>query len=81
MNALWLWKGERKLMVVLLLRAIKQQLQPHTVSWCQAQNWERHTSGLYTVTCLHNLYAEYTMRNAGLGEAQAGIKIAGRNIK
>ena len=67
-------------MVVLLLRAIKQQLQPHTVSWCQAQNWERHTSGLYTVTCLHNLYAEYTMRNAGLGEAQAGIKIAGRNI-
>ena len=27
-----------------------------------------------------NLYAEYIMRNAGLGEAQAGIKIAGRNI-
>ena len=30
--------------------------------------------------CLFNLYAEYTMRNAGLDEAQAGIKIAGRNI-
>ena len=30
--------------------------------------------------CLFNLYAEYTMRNTGLGEAQAGIKIAGRNI-
>ena len=30
--------------------------------------------------CLFNLYAEYTMRNAGLEEAQAGIKIAGRNI-
>ena len=29
--------------------------------------------------CLFNLYAEYIMRNAGLGEAQAGIKIAGRN--
>ena len=29
---------------------------------------------------LHNLYAEYIMRNAGLEEAQAGIKIAGRNI-
>ena len=29
---------------------------------------------------LFNLYAEYIMRNAGLGEAQAGIKIAGRNI-
>ena len=30
--------------------------------------------------CLFNLYAEYMMRNAGLEEAQAGIKIAGRNI-
>ena len=30
--------------------------------------------------CLFNLYAEYKMRNAGLEEAQAGIKIAGRNI-
>jgi len=31
-------------------------------------------------TCLFNFYAEYIMRNAGLDEAQAGIKIAGRNI-
>ena len=31
--------------------------------------------------CLFNVYAEYIMRNAGLAEAQAGIKIAGRNIK
>ena len=30
--------------------------------------------------CLFNLYAEYTMRNAGLDEAQAGITISGRNI-
>ena len=30
--------------------------------------------------CLFNLYTEYIMRNAGLEEAQAGIKIAGRNI-
>ena len=30
--------------------------------------------------CLFNLYAEYIMRNAGPDEAQAGIKIAGRNI-
>ena len=34
---------------------------------------------LYIVTLLFNLYAEYNMRNAGLDEAQAGIKIAGRN--
>ena len=30
--------------------------------------------------CLFNLYAEYIMRNTGLDEAQAGIKIAGRNL-
>ena len=30
--------------------------------------------------CLFNFYAEYIMRNAGLDEARAGIKIAGRNI-
>ena len=32
------------------------------------------------LSCLFNLYAEYIMQNAGLDEAQAGIKIAGRNI-
>ena len=30
--------------------------------------------------CLFNLYAEYILRNVGLEEAQAGIKIAGRNL-
>ena len=35
---------------------------------------------MYFVTRLFNFYAEYIMRNAGLDEAQAGIKIAGRNI-
>ena len=37
-------------------------------------------SRLYIVTCLFNLYAEHIMRNAGLDEAQAGIRIVGRNI-
>ena len=37
-------------------------------------------SRLYIVTCLFNLYAEYIMRNTGLDESQAGIKIAKRNI-
>ena len=38
-------------------------------------------SRLYSITLLFNLYAaEYIMRNAGLDEAQAGIKTAGRNI-
>ena len=35
--------------------------------------------GCILLPCLFNLYAEYTMRNAGLEEAQAGIKIAERN--
>ena len=37
-------------------------------------------SRLYIVPCLFNLYAEYIIRNAWLNEAQAGIKIARRNI-
>ena len=36
--------------------------------------------GCISSLCLFNLYAEYIMRNAGLEETQAGIKIAGRNI-
>ena len=44
-------------------------------------NRKRNTSRLYILSlCLFNLYAEYIMRNAGLDEAQAGIKIPGRNI-
>ena len=35
---------------------------------------------MYIVTCLFNLYAKYIKQNAGLDVAQAGIKIAGRNI-
>jgi len=36
--------------------------------------------GCILLPCLFNLHAEYIMRNVGLEEAQAGIKIAGRNI-
>ena len=43
-------------------------------------NRKRSTSRLYIVTMLFNLYAEYIMKNAGLEEAQARIKIARRNI-
>ena len=42
-------------------------------------NWERNKTRVYIVT-LFNLYAEYIMRNAGLDEAQAGIKTARKNI-
>ena len=40
----------------------------------------RKGRGCILSPCLFNLYAEYIMRNTGLEEAQAGIKIAGRNI-
>ena len=41
---------------------------------------ERVCEGCILTLCLFNFYAEYIMRNTGLDEAQAGIKIAGRNI-
>ena len=44
------------------------------------QNWERSVSILFTVTCLFSLHAEYIMRNFGLDELEAGIKVTGRNI-
>ena len=47
--------------------------------WFQIVKGVRH--GCILSRCLFNLCAEYIMRNAGLDEAQAGIKIAGRNIK
>ena len=46
--------------------------------WFQIEKGVRH--GCILSPCLFNLYAEYIMRNAGLEEAQTGIKIAGRNI-
>ena len=57
----------------------KQHLELDMEQWT-GSNWERNTSRLYIVTLLIHFYAEYIMRNAGLDEAQAGIKIAGRNI-
>ena len=41
---------------------------------------KRVCQGCILSPCLFNLYAEYIMRNAGLKEAQTGIKIAGRNV-
>ena len=42
--------------------------------------WKGVHQGYILSPCLFNLYAEYTTQNARLNEAQAGIKIAGRNI-
>ena len=48
-----------------------------TTDWLQIRKGVRQ--GCILSPCLLNLHAEYIMRNAGLDEAQAGIKIAGRN--
>ena len=49
-----------------------------TTDWFQIG--KRVRQGCILSPCLFNLYAEYIMRNTGMEEAQAGIKIAGRNI-
>ena len=49
-----------------------------TTDWFQIGTGVRQSCALSL--CLFNFYAEYIMRNAGLEEAQPGIKIAGRNI-
>ena len=49
-----------------------------TTDWFQIGKGVR--PGCIPSLCLFNLHAEYNMRNAGLDEAQAGIKLAGRNI-
>ena len=58
----------------------KQQLELDM----EQQNWFQRGKGVrqgfILSPCLFNLYAEYIMRNAGLEEGQAGIKIAGRNV-
>ena len=49
-----------------------------TIDWFQIRKGVRQDCLLSS--CLFNLYAEYIMRNAGLEETQAGIKIAGRDV-
>ena len=49
-----------------------------TTAWLQVGKGVRQ--GCILSPCFFNLYAEYIMKNPGLEEAQAGIKIAGRNI-
>ena len=57
-----------------------QQLEPDMGQETGSKLGKECIKAVYLSPCLFNLYAEYIMRNAGLEEAQAGIKIAGRNI-
>ena len=57
----------------------KQQLEPDgTMDWFKTGKAVHR--GCILSPCLFNLHAQYIMRNAGLDEAQAGIKVDGRNI-
>ena len=58
----------------------KQQLENWTWNNRLVEVGKRVHQGCILSPCLSNFYAEYIMRNTGLDEAQAGIKIAGRNI-
>ena len=57
----------------------KQQLEPDMEQWTGSKLGKEHVKAVLS-PCLFNLNAEYIMWNARLDEAQAGIKIAGRNI-
>ena len=57
----------------------KQQLELNVEQQTGCKLGKEYTKAILS-PCLFNLYAEYIMRNSGLEEAQAGIKIAGRNI-
>ena len=60
------------------MKVKKQQLEPYMEQLPGSKLGKEYFKVLSP--CLFNLYAEYIMRNAGLEDAQAGIKIAGRNI-
>ena len=58
----------------------KQHLELDMEQQTGSKSGKEYIKAMCYSPCLFNLYAEYIMQNARLGEAQAGIKIAGRNI-
>ena len=62
------------------MQVSNQQLELDIEQQTGSKLGKRVCQGCILSPCLFKLYAEYIMRNVGLVEAQAGIKIAGRNI-
>ena len=60
-------------------RQVRKQQLELDMEQTGSKSGKEYVKAIYS-PCLFNLYAEYIMRNAELDEAQAGIKIAGRNI-
>ena len=57
----------------------KQQLDPDVQQWIGSKLRKEYNKAVLSL-CLFKFYAEYIMQNARLDEAQAGIKVVGRNI-
>ena len=57
-----------------------QQLEPDVEQWTGSKLGKEYIRAVYCHPALFNFYAEYIMKNGWLDEAQAGIKVAGRNI-
>ena len=60
---------------------VREQLLELDMEQQTGSKWEKKYHKAVLSPCLFNFYAEYIMRNAGLEETQAGIKIARRNRK
>ena len=58
----------------------KQQLEQDMEQWTGSKLGKEYVKAVYCQLAYFNLYAEYIVWNAGLDEAQAGIKTSGRNI-
>ena len=85
-NKLWKILQEMGIpdLLTCLLRNLYARQEPTVRTRLGTTDWFQIGKGVHQscllLPCLINLYAEYIMPNAGLDEAQAGIKIAGRNI-
>ena len=62
------------------MKVMKQKLEQDMEQKTGSKQEKEYVKAVILSPCLFNVYAEYIMRNAGLEEAQAGIKIAGGNI-
>ena len=63
------------------MKVKKQHLELDMEQQAGSKLGNEYVKAIYISLCLFNLYAEYITRNAGMDEAQAGIKIFRKNIK
>ena len=78
-----LWKILQEMGIqdhLICMQVKKQHLEPDMKQQTESKLGKEYIKAVILSPCLFNFYAEYIMRNTGLNEAQAGIKIAGRNI-